>query len=242
MPPLTPLRRKEAISAYLFISPFLLWMVFLMAGPILAVFFLSFCSWDLIGPLKFTGLTNFHEMFGFEKLTKLGEMVTSGPVTLTSVKTASGSFTLPSPAIFQEPTTLAVLQGAGHNIMVQSLDGFRGFTGFLLHVFDWTLIPTDPRFWSSLYNTAYFTLFSVPIGMVLSVLVALLMNQKLKGIEAFRAVYYLPSVLGSGVAMAVLWKWIFNADSGLLNIFLSGITGIPIAECPTPKPQNPNLF
>jgi multiple sugar transport system permease protein len=68
--------------------------------------------------------------------------------------------------------------------------------------------------------------------MVLSLVVALLMNQKIKGINIFRAIYYLPSVVGSGVAMAVLWKWIFNADSGLLNYMISAMSGIPIAECP----------
>jgi multiple sugar transport system permease protein len=233
MPPLTPLRRKEALSAYLFISPFLIWLVFLMGGPILAAFFLSFCSWDLIGDLKFVGLQNFQEMFGFEKLTKIGEMVTSGPATVTSVKTSAGQIlNLSTPAVFQEPTSLLVLQDSAHKVMVQSASTFHGFGAFLLQAFDWTLIPNDPRFWSAFYNTAYYTLFSVPIGMVLSILVALLMNQKIKGIEVFRAVYYLPSVLGTGVAMAVLWKWIFNADSGLLNYCLSAVSGIPIAECP----------
>jgi multiple sugar transport system permease protein len=90
----------------------------------------------------------------------------------------------------------------------------------------------DPRFWHSLYNTAYFTLLSVPIGMVLSIAVAILMNQKVKGISFYRTLFYLPSVVGTGVAVAVLWKWIFNADSGLLNYMISLLTGIPMTECP----------
>lgn len=138
---MTSAERKEAISAFIFLSPFLIWMFFLMGGPILAAFFLSFCDWDIFaGKLEFLGLANYKQMF-----------------------------------------------------------------------FD------DPRFWQSLYNTAYFTIISVPIGMILSIIVALLMNQKIKGIAIFRTIYYLPSILGSGVAMAVLWRWIFNADSGLLN-------------------------
>jgi ABC-type sugar transport system permease subunit len=196
MPPLTPLRRKEALSAYLFISPFLIWLVFLMGGPILAAFFLSFCSWDLIGELKFVGMANFNEMFGFEKLTKLGDLVTQGPVTMNSVTVGSQTYNLGSPAVFQEPTSLVILQDQAQNVMVQSAITFKGFGAFMLGAFDWTLIPNDPRFWSAFYNTAYLTLLSVPIGMVLSIAVALLMNQKIKGIEVFRAVYYLPSVLG----------------------------------------------
>ncbi len=233
MATLTPLRRKEAISAYLFIAPFLLWLIFLMGGPILAAFFLSFCEWDLIGQLHYVGFHNFNEMFGFAKLTSVHQIITQGPVTLTSITTNAGAvLTLPSPSVFQEPATLAVLQGGPSGVMIQNLATVHGFLGFLLKTFGFTLLPNDPRFWSAMYNTAYITFLSVPIGMVLSVVVALLMNQKLKGIEAYRAIYYLPSVLGSGVAMAVLWKWIFNADSGLLNYFLSMITGIPISECP----------
>jgi multiple sugar transport system permease protein len=68
--------------------------------------------------------------------------------------------------------------------------------------------------------------------MVLSIAVALLMNQNVKGITLFRTLFYLPSVIGSGVAVAVLWKWIFNADSGLMNYAISFLTGIPMAECP----------
>jgi multiple sugar transport system permease protein len=68
--------------------------------------------------------------------------------------------------------------------------------------------------------------------MVLSIIVSILMNQKVKGIAVYRTLYYLPSVIGSGVAMAVLWKWIFNADSGVLNYLISIVTTLPMSECP----------
>jgi multiple sugar transport system permease protein len=90
----------------------------------------------------------------------------------------------------------------------------------------------DPRFWKAMGNTAYFTILSVLPGLVLSIVVALLMNQKVRGIGIYRTLFYLPSVVGTGVAMAVLWKWIFNADSGLLNYMISLLTGIPMSDCP----------
>ena len=152
---MTSAERKEAVSAYVFLSPYLLSLLFLTGGPVIAAFGISFLSWDILTPPKFVGLANYKEMlFG------------------------------------------------------------------------------DPRFWKALYNTAYFTFLSVPIGMVLSIIVAMLMNQKVKGIAIYRTIYYLPSVLGTGVAVAVLWKWIFNADSGLLNYMISTFTGIPMSECP----------
>ena len=50
--------------------------------------------------------------------------------------------------------------------------------------------------------------------------------------DSYRTLFYLPSVIGSSVAVAVLWKWIFNSDSGLMNYLISFTTGIPISECP----------
>lgn len=84
----------------------------------------------------------------------------------------------------------------------------------------------DPLFVKSLANTAYYTFASVPLGLIGGLLVALLMNQNLPGITVFRTIYYLPSVV-SGVAVAMLWKWIFDPNYGMLNetLKLVGIRG-----------------
>jgi multiple sugar transport system permease protein len=86
------------------------------------------------------------------------------------------------------------------------------------------LFSEDPRFWKALYNTAYYTLFSVPLGLVVALLLALLLNQQLRGIRFFRTAFYVP-VVTSGVATSLLWLWIFNPRLGLLNYFL-GLLGI----------------
>ncbi|MSQ89974.1 MAG: extracellular solute-binding protein [Phycisphaerales bacterium] len=78
------------------------------------------------------------------------------------------------------------------------------------------LLAFDHRFRASLWVTAYYAIIAVPAGQVLALLAALLMNAKLRGIHLFRAAWYLPSVL-AGVGVAVLWRWIFDADGGLLN-------------------------
>lgn len=83
-----------------------------------------------------------------------------------------------------------------------------------------SMLFEDPRFWKALYNTAYYTLISVPLGTMGSLLLALLMNQKVHGIKFYRTMYYLP-VVTSGVATALLWQWIFNPRFGLLNYLLS---------------------
>lgn len=77
----------------------------------------------------------------------------------------------------------------------------------------------DNIFWVSMKVTAIFTLVGVPLGLVFSLLLALLLNQKVKGIPLFRALYYIPS-LASGMASALVWRRIFNPDNGLLNSLL----------------------
>jgi multiple sugar transport system permease protein len=84
----------------------------------------------------------------------------------------------------------------------------------------------DPLVYKSLWNTAYYVLFSVPLGVGLSLALALLLNQKLKGIQYFRTIYFLPSVTNL-VAISILWMWIFNPEFGLINraLALIGIEG-----------------
>jgi multiple sugar transport system permease protein len=79
-------------------------------------------------------------------------------------------------------------------------------------------VPNDPLFWKYGYNTI-FLLLAIPLNIIGALLVALLMNQKLRGIVIFRTIYFLPSVC-SGVALLLLWKWIYNPQYGLLNAFL----------------------
>lgn len=77
------------------------------------------------------------------------------------------------------------------------------------------LRAADPQFWSTMYNTV-FLMLGIPLGMALSFFTALLMNQRLRGITLYRVIYFLPTVC-SAVAVAMVWRWIYDADWGLLN-------------------------
>jgi multiple sugar transport system permease protein len=77
-------------------------------------------------------------------------------------------------------------------------------------------MASDERFPKSVYNTFIYTVGSVPLTMLGGILVALLMNQKLKSIALFRTIFYLPSVT-AGVASTLLWFYIFQPQYGLLN-------------------------
>jgi len=84
----------------------------------------------------------------------------------------------------------------------------------------------DLRFFTSVYNTFYYTVFSVPLQILLALLLASLMTKKIIGLRFFRSVYFLPSVI-SGVAVTLIWKLMFQGDYGLINNILSyvGIRG-----------------
>lgn len=83
----------------------------------------------------------------------------------------------------------------------------------------------DELFWQSLKVTVLYTLFSVPLTMLLAFAVALLMNTKVRGIHFFRTLYYLPVVVPA-VAGSILWAWILNTEFGFLNILLRAV-GLP---------------
>jgi multiple sugar transport system permease protein len=96
------------------------------------------------------------------------------------------------------------------------LANFVKLLGFHQEAGRWA--ANDPMFWKYLYNTI-FLMFNIPICMAGSLVVALVMNRKLRGITIFRTIYFLPTVC-AGVAICLLWRWIFNADYGLFNVFL----------------------
>lgn len=144
------LAQREELDFYIFAAPWILGLLFLFGGPVLASLGLSFTSWTGVSSasLQFIGLENYRAMF------------------------------------------------------------------------------TDKLFWISLYSTAYYALGSVVLGVILSLFIAVLLNQKVPGTGLFRTIFYLPSIT-SGVAIAVMWIWIFNPRVGLLNYALSwlGIKG-----------------
>ncbi|GHU91664.1 sugar ABC transporter permease [Spirochaetia bacterium] len=79
--------------------------------------------------------------------------------------------------------------------------------------------PKDTRFLNSLFVTFRFVFVSVPLKLVFALAVALLMNQKLRLIPFYRTIYYIPTLLGGSVAIAVLWRRLFAAD-GIINLIL----------------------
>ncbi|MBX3083290.1 MAG: sugar ABC transporter permease [Anaerolineae bacterium] len=81
----------------------------------------------------------------------------------------------------------------------------------------------DPKFWQVLWNTTRYTIVSVPLGLIVSLLLALALNTRIRFRNVYRLIFFLP-VLTMPVAIAVVWKWIFNPDLGLANQIM-GLVG-----------------
>jgi multiple sugar transport system permease protein len=81
---------------------------------------------------------------------------------------------------------------------------------------------SDRRFKQSVVNTVYYTILTVPMSMILGLLIALLLNQQIRARGLFRTCFYLPVVTPLVVA-AIIWKWVYNGDYGLLNYYLMRI-------------------
>lgn len=84
----------------------------------------------------------------------------------------------------------------------------------------------DPLVGKALKVTTLYALVSVPLSIFFGMSLALLLNAKIRGLRFYRTAFYLPSVL-SGVAVALLWRWLFSPEFGLINLMLSyvGIQG-----------------
>lgn len=146
---LAKLSRNQVLTAYLFISPWVIGFIVFGIFPFGASIYYSLCQYDVLRVPQFIGFRNYHD-----------------------------------------------------------------------------LLFSDPYFWKSIWNTLYYTVFRVPLNIGGSLLLAVLVNQTVRGIKYFRTAYFLPSVV-SGVAISAIWMWIFNPQYGILNALLEmlGIQG-----------------
>lgn len=140
-------RLNEALAAYGFLTPWLVGLVVIVIGPMIASLVLSFTEYELIGTPTFVGLENYERML----------------------------------------------------------------TG-------------DPRWVNSVTVTLIYTALSVPAVLIFSLLLAMVLNKGIQGLAVYRTLYYVPSLLGGSVAIALLWVQVFGLD-GLFNAIL-GIFGI----------------
>lgn len=104
-----------------------------------------------------------------------------------------------------------------------SFDGKGAFVGLANFVQAFTV---DPRFWAAMKNTLCYVLAYVPLSLIISFFLGWLLSRKIRFLGLWRTIFYLPYIT-AGVAVTILWGWIFNGSYGVINYVLSifGIAG-----------------
>lgn len=192
--------RLRFLTPWLFLGPSFVGFLIFTLVPILVSFALAFCAWDLFRPPRWVGLDNFYQLIGFHLRPQPGI----------------------SPWLAAGLAACCALLGIASGVWLKAF--WRVLAPLLLAVVGSALLlqvvePVNGRFWYFIGNTFYL-LLGLPISMACSLGLAVLLNQALPWRNLFRLAFFLPSIVG-GVGIYLLWKWIFNADYGLLNQVIS---------------------
>jgi multiple sugar transport system permease protein len=148
-------RANEAVAGYAFLTPWLIGLVLITIGPMVASLYLAFTRYDLLTAPKWSGLANFRNLFA------------------------------------------------------------------------------DPRFRTAVLVTVRYVVLSVPMVIVVSLAVAMFLNRAIRFLSVYRALFYIPSLLGSSVAIAIMWRQVFGAGGivdrvlGALGLHHGGFIGNP---------------
>ncbi len=103
------------------------------------------------------------------------------------------------------------------------------------------LLFEDPDFWISIWNTLFYTGVRVPLAIILSLLLAVLVNHAVRGVRIFRTMFFVPSIV-TGVVLSVLWMWLFNPQYGLINVTLAGLGIVGPLWLQSPDWSKPSLI
>lgn len=178
--------------------------------PFFFAFYLSLTNQRLISPnpTEFVGLTNYDRLLSISILTIEPEVDDAGQV----VRNDAG-----------EPEYPRVRTFTRNNPDYPQYQGMREWFRWHWGETAKVVVAKDVVFWKSLRNTLMFVLVVAPVQGGLALCLALLINQRLRGINAYRAIFFMPVVV-SIVVVSLLFRFIFDGEDGLLNNVLSFLT------------------
>ncbi len=178
--------------------------------PFLFAFALSFTNQRLISPnpTEYVGLANYKQLLGV------------GTITLEAERDAAGQVLRNDAGEPEFPRLRSFTRG---NAEYAHLDGMREWFSWGGDESRTYVLARDVVFMKALVNTFLFVIVVAPVQAALALGLALLINQRLRGMNVFRAIYFMPVVV-SIVVVSLLWRFIYDGNDGLLNNLLSGLT------------------
>ena len=197
-------------SGWLMAGPaFGLMVLFILVPFVFAIVF-SFTNQRLISPnpTEFTGLSNYSQLLGLNVLT------------LDPVKDDNGAVQMKDGA----PEYPSLRSYTRNNPDYPQYDGMREWFSFSMGGEARTyVLASDVVFMKALVNTFLFVIIVAPLQGGLALGLALLINQRLRGINVYRAIYFMPVVV-SIVVVSILWRIMYDGNNGLLNNILSALS------------------
>lgn len=118
---------------------------------------------------------------------------------------------------------------------VLSFSEYLGFNKFeITGLQNYQKLLEDDLVWISLRNTLVFAVLSVPIGIFIALIIASMLSSKIRGVGIYRVLYFLPMV-AAPAAVAMVWRWMYNTDYGILNALIEKFGGSRISWISDPK-------
>lgn len=197
---------RHDLTGWLMAAPMVFLIFMFLVVPFFLGFVFSFTNQRLVSPnpTQFVGLSNFEQLLGAGILVRQPETDASGALK----RDDSGDFVYPG------------LRGFTRNRSdYPQYYGMKEFFGFSWGDARVSVLVRDLVFVKALINTLSFVLVVAPVQGGLALVLALMINQKLRGINVFRTIYFMPVVM-SIVVVALLWRFIYAPDHGLLNNIL----------------------
>jgi multiple sugar transport system permease protein len=201
---LKSMERSESRTALFMMLPAAGLLLLFLIVPFFMAFYLSLTNQRLISPepAQFVGIDNYRQLLRLE-------LIRMEPET----DEATGEPLRDDTGALQYPRAREILRGN------ETYDGLREMSQFDLLGTRYLLAAGDERFWRALINTFYFAAVIVPVQTAFALLLAILVNQKLRGTVVYRAIYFSPVVTTMAV-IAVVWFFLYNPDQGLINATL----------------------
>lgn len=198
---------NESFFGWLMSSPALLMLLVFVVIPLVMGLGWSFTDKRLISPLptEFVGLKNYDNILAIKV------------ISIDPLLDPSGVPTLDSDGNIQYKRVRDVIRSN------PSLQGFRLYSEFNINNQHLAIIAKDPDFYRALINTTLYVVIIVPIIVVISLMLALLVNQKIWGVSFFRVVYFIPAITSISVT-SVVWMFLYNPDQGLINMLLRKVS------------------
>ena len=201
----TATRRSHspAVTGWLMALPAMLLIAMFLVAPFIFAFIFSFTDQRLVSPnpTAFVGLRNFENLLGV------------GVLPLEPTPDAKTG----------DPTYPEIRAFTRNNAAYPHLNGMREMFTLPLGRTHYAVLASDPLFMRALLNTLLFVIMVAPLQGGLALCLALLINQKLRGINIYRTIYFMPVVV-SIVVVSLLWRFIYSGQDGLLNSLLGAVS------------------